>query len=398
MPGAFPAVKASPRNFEVPAAVERVLRADDPRFQPGEGDHHLEGRAGRVDALHRFRGERAILVLGQGAIVADGDAPDKEVGIERGRGADREHVARGYVHHDGGGAFAFQSRLNVGLQLVVDGQLQVFALNPCAAVQLAHLAPDMVDLNPPRTGLAAQSVLHLGFQTDLADLEPRDQQQLVGGVDLGQIVVRDRADVADHMCIIGGLRIGPGQPDLGGDTGQGGGVDGDLSDIGPLHLIRDGHGKEWLGALQLGGDALHFFVIERQERAEALHDRVDIARILTRQGDPVGGVVDGDGRAVAVKDFAACGRNKANVDAVLFGQQAELVGFFDLHVAHAKRQQSHETRLRAADDQRAAVQLARTCGGILVRTFHMRCPNVSTSPGATRRTPKSTAQPSTING
>ena len=91
--------------------------------------------------------------------------------------------------------------MNVGLQLVVQRQLDVGARGALVALKLAHDAAGGVDLDPLGAGLAAQLVLALGLQPDLADLEARDQQQPVRGIYPLKVMVADRADIADDMGI-----------------------------------------------------------------------------------------------------------------------------------------------------------------------------------------------------
>ncbi len=95
---------------------------------------------------------------------------------------------------------------------------------------------------------------------------------------------------------------------------------------------------------------------------EPVNDFVHVARVFAHDGDAVGGLIDGDGNAVAVENLAACRGQEADVDAVLFGEKAILIGLIDLKMSHAQAKHGHKSDLRAAEQKRAA---GRGGGGFL---------------------------------
>ena len=224
MPAAFPAVKAAVGHFQIARAINRLVGLGHALFQRCQRRHHLEGRTGRISPLHRFRRQRAIDVVGQFLVVGDRNTTHEQVGVERRRRGNCNQIAGLAVYDHGTGAFVAQPRLNIVLQGGINGQLNVRTWTSFAPVQFAHDAARGVDFFTFYAGLAAQTVLLLGFNANLADLEPRDQQQLVGGFYLVQVIVADRTDIAQHMGKVRSQRVNPAQAHFGGDTGQGGGV------------------------------------------------------------------------------------------------------------------------------------------------------------------------------
>ena len=210
VPAALPAVEAAARDLQVARAPDGVARPDHPGLERGHGGDHLEGRARRIGALHRLVGQRPVGIVGQALVIGHRDAAHEEVGIEAGRRGDGAQIAGLAVHHHRRGALAAQPRLDIGLQAGIHRQLQVRAGLPVAAVKLAHHPARGVDLHALGAGLAAQQVLLLGLQPDLADLEARDHQHRLGVFHLRQVIIADRADITDHMGEVAALRIDPG--------------------------------------------------------------------------------------------------------------------------------------------------------------------------------------------
>ena len=124
------------------------------------------------------------------------------------------------------------------------------------------------------------------------------------------------------------------------------------------------------------------------QRGQPLHDRVDIAGILAHHDDTVAGLVLGYRQPVSVVDLAACWGNQANADPVLLGQYAKLVGLFDLHIAHPQAKNTHEGKLRPAQNKTTSCNPACRFSAVLRVPSHIRCPSLSRSPGAALRTPK----------
>ena len=154
-------------------AIDRVLKRDIPGFKCRKRRHHLESGPRRIDALHRLVGKGAIGVVEQCAIVRNRNTPHKQVGIIAGRGGADQNIACLAVDHHHCRALAIQPGICVGLQFVVQRQLDIRAGLSLLTVQFAHHAPGGVHLDPPCTRRAAQEVLSLRLKPNLANLKTR---------------------------------------------------------------------------------------------------------------------------------------------------------------------------------------------------------------------------------
>ena len=82
---------------------------------------------------------------------------------------------------------------------MVDGQLQGVAGFAFLPAQFAHDAAHGIDFDPLGACLPAQLGFGLGLDPGFADLEFRDLQQRIGVFQFGQVIIRDRPDITDHM-------------------------------------------------------------------------------------------------------------------------------------------------------------------------------------------------------
>ena len=121
------------------------------------------------------------------------------------------------------------------------------------------------------------------------------------------------------MGKIGPHGIDARQPHLGGDAGQGGCVHGDGADLGPTQPVGDGDRHEGAAACDLGAGTLQRGHIKGHDPRQLGQNGVDIACILAHQRDTVVLLIGGQKHTAAIEDQAACGRQKANIDPVLFG-------------------------------------------------------------------------------
>ena len=78
----FPAVETIVGNLEMPGAKNRIIWAQYPIFQGGEGRDHLEGRGRRIGALHRFGAQRTKNIITQGIVIFARYAAHKEIWIK----------------------------------------------------------------------------------------------------------------------------------------------------------------------------------------------------------------------------------------------------------------------------------------------------------------------------
>ncbi len=220
-----------------------------------------------------------------------------------------------------------------------------------------------------------------------------------GSSQLAQVIVADRTDIADDMGEIRAQRIDAAEARPRAFTpGRAGAL-----------TATSARSSQLSRSAMVTGTKGERRTISRRARSRSSSDQrhdpgqpgqhlVDVAGIFAHHDDAVVLLVLGQDHAVAVEDQAARRWDQAHVDAVLLGQQAELVGLFDLHVAHPKRQCGDHRRLRAAQDQPATGDPADAFLGILRGAFHRGRPIVSISPGVILRMSNSTRDNRTISG
>ncbi len=125
---------------------------------------------------------------------------------------------------------------------------------------------------------------------------------------------------------------------------------------------------------------------------------VDVAGFFAHDHDAVVLRIVGHDDAVAIIDQAPCRCDEAHVDAVLLGQQPELLGLLDLHLPHPPGETAHERRLCDAKNQRAPGDPAAAQSRVCRDPLHSRCPSASTAPGAALRRPVTARKKMTTNG
>ena len=102
--------------------------------------------------------------------------------------------------------------------------------------------------------------------------------------------------------------------------------------------------------------------------------------------------------AVAVKDQAAGRRQEPDLDAVLIGQKAELVGLIDLKVAHPVAEGHDHGGLDAAQHHAATAHVAEAFQRVLGRPSHALAPMLSPAPPVRRCRPRSQTLAKTTTG
>ena len=86
--------------------------------------------------------------------------------------------------------------------------------------------------------------------------------------------------------------------------------------------------------------------VDIDDGLQALQNDIDVACVFLHHNNAVVLFVGGQRDAVAVKDQTARGRQQTHIDSVFFGQQAELIGLFNLHRLHSPAQQTRHAQLR----------------------------------------------------
>ena len=180
------------------ARAEHLGGRCDAGLEGRQRRHHLEGRARRVLAADAFVDQRRARVVAQLAPDARPQAAGERRRVVARHRGQRQHAAGAHVDHDGTGRqLAGQPRHAETLQLEVEAQLEVVAGLALAAVELADLAADRVDLDPAEPGAAAQRAVVAALDPALADAELRQLQQRI--VVRGLLGRADGADIAQDV-------------------------------------------------------------------------------------------------------------------------------------------------------------------------------------------------------
>ena len=350
MSASFPAVKPASADLNISRAVDHGRSRDDARLKCGEAGGHLERRTRRIGPLNGLVGQRETLVLGQNGIILVGNAPHKKVGVKTGGRGDCQQIPILHVHHDGRRRLFAKPCLHVVLHVGIDCQANIGPGVALLPAEFAHHAADGVHLDPLTARLAAQRAFHPGFDADLADLKLGGLKQRVRCIQLFQVVVTDRTDIADDMGKIGIAWIAPAEPEFGRHTWQGRRVDRDFRHIFPTQPVC--HDNRLRAASPgLFHRAAEIFGRNRQDGLQPAQDVFDIARVIAIDDDAVILLVPGDQLAVAVIDQPARRWDQADGNAVVFGQQAKLVGLLDLHLSHPRTQNGNDGHHRSAQKQ-----------------------------------------------
>ena len=365
-----PAMELAAGDFQRAIAEEGAAVVDNARLKPGQQRDHLEGRAGRIDALHGLVGQRAVVMFGQRLVIGRGNATHEQVRIEdrvRGNGHD---IAIGHVDDHGGGGFLAQALHGVILQPRIQRHLQGGALLALLPAEFAHLAACGVHLDLANARLAAQDRFQLVLGPDLAELEFRQHQHRVGIFHFRQVVIRDPTDIAQHMGEIAPARIDPRQNRFRLHAGQRRCVHGDRAELVPTQVIADA--DRGAGAAlgdsrqQLGG----LLVRHRHQQAQLGHYLIDIAGQFAGDGGTVILFIAGDHQTIAVMDQPAHRRQQAKLDRVAIRKQPIFVGMFDLHRAQPPGQRADHRRLNDAQHHPAPRDDAGAVDHVLGRFTH----------------------------
>ena len=276
---------------------------------------------------------------------------DERARVERRHRSERQNFTGAHVKdHRAGARLHAQALVHIALQVEIEGQLDVVARLAVLAVQRLDLAAQRVDLEPNQACPAAQLAVVDLLDAVLADPELGQLEQRVAG----QLLLRDRRHVAEHMRGDVAQRIVADQAGDQGHAGQVRAVDRDARDFRPVEILAHRERHERTARLHLGDHLLDALLGQGDQTAQRLESRVQIGGLLAHHQDAVGGAVAGERHAIAVEDAPAIGRHEAVVDPVLVGEQRVLVGIDRLQVIEAPGERAEQGQLGAAKQQRPA--------------------------------------------
>ena len=207
-----------------------------------------------------------------------------------------------------------------------------------------------VDLDLEAAGAAAQRRVVGLLRSVLADREAGQFEQRVGF----RLLLRRRADVAQHVRQRRAVRIVAGSPHLYRHARQFGRVDLDGRHLAPRQVFAHQHRGEGAPARRLAQDARAGLVVDGNPPGDRVQRPLQVARLLRRQDETVVAAVARQFDAGAVEDGAARRRQQAQVDAVLLSLGAVAVAVEDLELVEAPAERRHEAQLAGGEDRRAA--------------------------------------------
>ena len=298
---------------------------DGAGFQAGQRHDRLERRARRLLRLNGAVQQRVVRVVGDFLPVLGLDADGEFVGIE-GRPADHgQHLAGARIERHHRAVLAVHGQLGHGLQIQIDGELQILAGHGRLVLQhLAHLAA-IVHHHLALAVHAHQRVVVLALDAELADHGPGI---VLGELRIVQFLLADFTGVADDVRHHAVLRIEPSLRLNHDQLGKEIAVRIDECQVGGRELFLEhdglvlGPGAE---AADLGPEVV---VIQVEPLGDGLE--VLLFQRLAGQDQSEGRVVVDDHAAVAVENAAARRQNGHALDAV--GLRALVVKLRILHL------------------------------------------------------------------
>jgi hypothetical protein len=247
-----------------------------------------------------------------------------------------------------------EALMDEALQVQVQREVQILARLAVPTIQLLDLAADRIDLEAAQPGPPAQLLLVDLLDAALADPELRQLEQRIAG----QLVLRYRPDIPDHVGSELARRVVPEQPGIEGHARQVRPVDRDPGDLGPVQILAHRDRHEGPAPARLGQHLQRALVGQGDQPAEIAERRPEILGLLGNHQDPVGRRVAGERCAVPVEDPAARRRQEPMIDAVLVGEQGILVGRDHLQIVEPAGQQAEQAELAGAEQERAAGEAA----------------------------------------
>ena len=232
------------------------------------------------------------------------DPEDEAVGIEAGRGGQRQDVAVGHVDHRGGRAVVAHPLHRVVLEADIEGELQVLAGGALDPAELAHHPAGGAHFDLQRSGLAPELRLEPGLDPGLADLEARDLQQRIGVLELREIALGHRADIAHHVRRARPVRIVAAESHLRNHARQHRRIRRDPHHVVPGQVLGDHHRHEGAARRHLLQRPLAGRGVERHDRRQPRQHHLRIARLLPHHDDAV--VLPVAGQAAAPRGRRSC--------------------------------------------------------------------------------------------
>ncbi len=340
-----------------------IARIENPRarrhctgIQPGNRHRRLDGRARRVQSSQDAVEQRPVDGIAQLGIGLEADAGDKQVRIEARRTDHRQHFTGGRVQRDDRTTTPAQCGFGGFLKLDVQAQDDVLAGDRVGAFEHTQYATTGVGLDLFVANLTMQFGLVKALDTGLADMV---RAAVIDRVEAPELFFVDAPHVADRVGKVRPLRVVPDQLRNHFDARQAELVDGDQGDLLFAQLEQNGHRLEWPTPLfhaLFEDDAV--VRGELQDLDNGVEHAGPLACTFTGHAETETGPVVGDHNAIAVVDQPTAGRNRLNVNAVVFRKRGVIVVLDDLQVIQPGNQHAHQQHHRHCTEHDPAAHQA----------------------------------------
>ena len=315
-------------------------------FQPRHRHQRFDRRARRVLALQRAVEQRLGGVVVERLVGLEADAIDEQVRVESWLGHQRQHFATARLDRDDGTFAVAQCRLGGHLQLRVHGQIKALARRPAIVVEITQRPAGGVGFDDFRADLAVQVHFVAPFHTVLADMRG---PTIALGAEFPQFLLRDAADVADHVGRRLTERIAPRQSRADIDAGEVVAVDLEAGHFVHRQARADRYSAIARRAPKPVAKAFHILVVEADDARQTLECVVDVLHLFGDQFEYERRYVVGQHRAIAVEDQAAHRRHHHQPHAIFVGARQK-IGMLEHLQADQTRHQDGDGD--AAGDQR----------------------------------------------
>ncbi|KPY41966.1 Uncharacterized protein ALO52_05165 [Pseudomonas syringae pv. primulae] len=328
----------------------------DTCIKTGNGDRRLDGRTRWIEPAQDPVEQRPVDGIAQLGVGLEADAGHEQVRVEAGCADHRQHFTGFRVQRHNGATTPAQRSLGRFLQIDVQAQDNVLAGNRIGTLEHPQHAAAGVGFDFLVTDLTMKLGLVETLDAGLADMVGA---AVIDRIEAFELFLVDAAHVADRMREMRPLRIMPDQLRHDLDARQAELIDRNQGNLLFRQLEQNGNGLKRTPPL------LHAFfendpVVRRE--LQYLDDGVQhcgpVAGTLTRNRKTETGPVVRHHDAVAVIDQAPAGRNRLNVNPIVFRKRRVVVVLNDLQKIQSGDQHAHQQHDRHSTEHDPAAHQA----------------------------------------
>ena len=313
-----------------------------------EAHQGFDGRARRIDAANGAVVHRPLRIIRQCEVLSATQTARKQIGIERRRTHECDHVTVRRIDGDDGAALSAQGFFGDLLHVLIDGQEEVVARDRFLAHEIDPCAADALDAATLRVHeqlLQTGRTVQLGLVRFLHAALARERRAgVVVDVQCLLVFLADGADVAGRMHAADAQRVIAGQARLYIDPGEVVSACSKTCELLFVELQLDRHRVKDTPRANVLLDGRNVIGIEQTDFREPGKRRIEIRNLLAPQLQLIGRSVGRKRHTVAIEDESPIGRNRLDLDAITLRQIEEVVVLDDL--------QPHQTRDDRTDRER----------------------------------------------